>query len=111
MSVSLTAIGYFVLSVAAHSPGHAANLFRELDYPSLEVARGAVQDALEKRTQGETERWVVPGWPVERSHRSEHGKAIPVTGAGNSRKPCSSPTDALRQRALCGAGPETAGGN
>lgn len=61
MSVSLTAIGYFVLSVAAHAPGHGVNLFRELDYPSLEVARGAVQAALEKRTQGETEHWAVPG--------------------------------------------------
>lgn len=61
MSQSITVIGYFILSLSAHGPSHAVNLFRDLDYPSLEAARNAVQSALEGRAQGEAERWSVRG--------------------------------------------------
>jgi len=48
---------------ASESAGreHGPNLFRELDVPTLNVARKAVQSALELRETGETERWSVPG--------------------------------------------------
>ncbi len=61
MALSFTVTGYFLLALAAHGPSHAANLFQELDYPSLEAARDAVQIALEERPRGEAERWSVKG--------------------------------------------------
>ena len=61
MSVPFSAIGFLVLALTAHGPSHALNLFQELDYPSLVVARDAVQSALEKRTTGEAEHWSIPG--------------------------------------------------
>ncbi len=61
MSQMLATASTLVLALMAHGPSHAANLFQDLDAPSLEVARDAVQAALETRMRGDAEFWNVPG--------------------------------------------------
>lgn len=61
MRIVRTTLSAAVFMVGGGMSSEAANLFRDLDAPTLQIARAAVQTALEERTQGETQRWSVPG--------------------------------------------------
>lgn len=47
--------------IGGAAASEAANLFRDLDASTLQVARSAVQTALEERARGQAQRWSVPG--------------------------------------------------
>ena len=61
MGASLTSASMLVLALGAHGSAHAANIFLDLDVPTLDIARQAVQQALETRASGEPEYWTVEG--------------------------------------------------
>ena len=59
MSIGIPGMSLMVLSPVAHSAEHSVNVFKELDYASLLVAREAVQQALETRPSHEPHYWSV----------------------------------------------------
>ena len=61
MAQALATASAMLMALSAHSVSQAANLFEELDAPTLQIAREAVQSALETRMKHEPEYWSVPG--------------------------------------------------
>ena len=61
MNFLRTTLSAAAFMLAGGMASEAANLFRDLDASTLQVARTAVQTALEERPQGQVQRWSVPG--------------------------------------------------
>lgn len=61
MNRVLTTVSAAAVLIFGSGIGLAANLYLDLDVPTLQVARDAVQTALEKRTRGQSQHWSMPG--------------------------------------------------